>query len=158
MSFIDARSGDLPASALTARTCVIGAGPAGMTLATELARRGDDVLLIEAGSLNLEGDTQRLYNGNNLGLDFYDLSSCSSCHRDELKIAPTLDGVFGRDIAGIPGYEYSGTLQALQGNWTRENLYLTDPFNFAPDNNMGMGPMLTDEANAIITALEHDAR
>lgn len=76
MSFFDARSGDLTVSDLTARTCVIGAGPAGMTLATELARRGDDVLLIEAGSFDLEGETQRLYNGNNLGLPYYDLSSC----------------------------------------------------------------------------------
>lgn len=88
------------------------------------------------------------------------LSSCSSCHRGDLEIAPTLDGVFGREIAGIPRYEYSDTLRALQGNWTRENLYLylTDPFNFAPDNNMGMGPMTIDDATAIISALEYDAR
>ena len=37
-------------SVLRARVCIVGAGPAGLTLADDLARAGIDVLVIEAGS------------------------------------------------------------------------------------------------------------
>lgn len=76
MSFLDARADDLIPENLRTRTCIIGAGPAGLTLATELARRGDQVLLVEAGGFSFDGPTQSLYRGNNIGLDYFDLTAC----------------------------------------------------------------------------------
>jgi choline dehydrogenase-like flavoprotein len=44
-----------------ARFCVIGAGIAGLLLATRLAQKGADVLLLEAGGLEPEDRSQELY-------------------------------------------------------------------------------------------------
>jgi choline dehydrogenase-like flavoprotein len=44
-----------------ARVCVIGGGIAGLLLATRLAERGGEVLLLEAGGLELEERSQSLY-------------------------------------------------------------------------------------------------
>jgi choline dehydrogenase-like flavoprotein len=52
--------------------CVVGAGPAGVTLARALAARGLDVALMEAGGLELSAETQDPYAGEVIGLDYYD--------------------------------------------------------------------------------------
>lgn len=54
--------------------CIFGSGPAGMTLASTLATRGVDVLLIEAGGLEYETWSQDLYRGDVIGDTYYDLS------------------------------------------------------------------------------------
>ncbi len=48
---------------LRAPVCVIGAGPAGITLALELAERGVHVLLLEGGGLDPTAESQELYEG-----------------------------------------------------------------------------------------------
>jgi choline dehydrogenase-like flavoprotein len=58
-------SNELPnEAALSCDVCVVGAGPAGITLALELAAAGLDVLLLEAGGLTAEKATQELYAGS----------------------------------------------------------------------------------------------
>ncbi len=47
--------------------CVIGAGPAGITLALELAGKGVDVVLLESGGRGYEPETQALYDGAVVG-------------------------------------------------------------------------------------------
>ena len=66
---------------------------------------------------------------------------CMTCHgpNADKKIAgPTLNGVAGRKIAAVKGYEYSDGLKAKKGNWTDANLdaYLTKPKDFAPGTKM----------------------
>jgi len=56
--------------------CVIGAGPAGITLARRLAQRGAEVALMEAGGLEYSERSQALYAGRNVGLDYFDLDAC----------------------------------------------------------------------------------
>jgi choline dehydrogenase-like flavoprotein len=51
-----------PGQHFQSRFCVIGAGIAGLLLATRLADRGADVLLLEAGGLEFEPRSQALYN------------------------------------------------------------------------------------------------
>lgn len=48
--------------------CVVGAGPAGITLARSLAARGLDVALMEAGELDYSEDSQAFYTGEIVGL------------------------------------------------------------------------------------------
>lgn len=60
----------------TARTfdvCVIGSGPAGVTLARTLAARGLDVALMEGGDLEWTPESQDVYVGESVGLKYFDL-------------------------------------------------------------------------------------
>ncbi len=73
-TFIDAKT-DLVGESINASVCIIGAGAAGITLARELAPSVADVVLVESGGLSLDGPTQALYSGQNLGLKYHDLLS-----------------------------------------------------------------------------------
>lgn len=55
--------------------CVIGAGPAGISLALEFIGTPTRVLLVESGGFEPEAETQALYEGANLGLPYFDLSA-----------------------------------------------------------------------------------
>ncbi|WP_207478169.1 GMC oxidoreductase [Arenibaculum pallidiluteum] len=60
-------------AALHADLCIIGGGPAGISLALQFADTATSVLLVESGGLELERDTQLLAGGENLGLPYWDL-------------------------------------------------------------------------------------
>ncbi|MEA3641979.1 MAG: GMC family oxidoreductase [Lamprobacter sp.] len=70
---IDARSLD-DNTQIDADLAIIGAGPAGISLARRLASQRINICLIESGGLGLEADTQDLYRGETPGLE-YPLSS-----------------------------------------------------------------------------------
>ena len=53
--------------------CLIGSGPAGITLATELGARGWSVLLLEAGGAHVDPDSQAMYEGEVVGPLRFDL-------------------------------------------------------------------------------------
>ncbi|HRO12996.1 MAG TPA: GMC family oxidoreductase [Amaricoccus sp.] len=53
--------------------CVIGSGPAGITLARRLAGRGLDVALMEGGGLEWSEESQAVYAGESVGLSSPDL-------------------------------------------------------------------------------------
>lgn len=53
--------------------CVIGSGPAGTTLARQLAKKGLSVGLFEAGGETLTADSQALYAGKTMGQPYYPL-------------------------------------------------------------------------------------
>jgi choline dehydrogenase-like flavoprotein len=55
--------------------CICGAGPAGITLARQLAAKGWNVGLFESGDLDLKLDAQELAEGKNIGLDYFSLDS-----------------------------------------------------------------------------------
>ena len=55
--------------------CVIGGGPAGITVSRVLARQGAKVALMEAGGLEIELDSQDPYVGENIGLDYFPLDT-----------------------------------------------------------------------------------
>ena len=74
-AFLDARTDDV-GETLQADICIIGAGAAGITLARELSKTVQDVLLIESGALDIEGETQSLFSGRNIGLAYHDLLAC----------------------------------------------------------------------------------
>lgn len=67
--YIDARTLDNGA-ALEADLCVIGAGPAGITVAKELRNSRLTILLLESGGLEFDPKTQTLYEGQSVGLHY----------------------------------------------------------------------------------------
>ena len=60
---------------LNADVCIVGAGPAGITLARKLAKQGHAVCLLEAGGKDFEQDTQSLYAGASVGMTYYPLEN-----------------------------------------------------------------------------------
>ncbi len=70
----DAENNDVRASvAEPFDVCVCGAGPAGITLALTLAEKGLTVALLEGGDLDYTDESQTIYQGANIGLDYFDL-------------------------------------------------------------------------------------
>ena len=60
---------------LHADVCIVGAGPAGITLARKLAKHGHTVCLLESGGEDFEQDTQSLYTGASVGMTYYPLEN-----------------------------------------------------------------------------------
>lgn len=61
--------------ALETDVCITGGGPAGITLAIELARSGREVILVESGGLEPDDDSQELAAGEISGVPYTDLDS-----------------------------------------------------------------------------------
>ena len=53
--------------------CVVGAGPAGITLARRLAGQGARVALMEGGGLEISAESQDLYAGDIVGEEYFPL-------------------------------------------------------------------------------------
>jgi choline dehydrogenase-like flavoprotein len=83
--------------------CIVGTGPAGITLARRLARRGLSIGLFEAGGFDLTADSQDLYKGVTSGQPYYAL-----------------------DAARL---RYFGGTSNHWGGWTRP----LDPYDFEPN-------------------------
>lgn len=67
--FVDART--LPASEnLETDICIVGAGPAGIALATALSGMGRRIVLAESGGLEFDPATQALNDGESVGLSY----------------------------------------------------------------------------------------
>jgi choline dehydrogenase-like flavoprotein len=69
MTFHDARAVDV--ATLAADICIVGAGAAGITLATELAGSSLRVIVLESGDFEFHHRPQLLYLGANVGLPSY---------------------------------------------------------------------------------------
>ena len=67
--FIDARR-IAEGSIVEADICVIGGGAAGITICREFMNRGFRVCLLESGGLRMQRQTQRLYEGEIVGLPY----------------------------------------------------------------------------------------
>ena len=67
---------------------------------------------------------------------------CLNCHETndprQYATAPTLEGIIGRDIASIKGFDYSQRLLSEEGAWTPEklNAFLTRPGKAQPGTKM----------------------
>jgi choline dehydrogenase-like flavoprotein len=61
------------ASGFQPQVCVTGSGPAGVTIARELAAAGIPVVIFEAGGLELSAESQEFYQGDTEGDPYFDL-------------------------------------------------------------------------------------
>jgi|SRR5882724_11083240 len=72
--FVDART--LPhETEVRADLCIIGAGAAGITIAREFIGSPLEVCVLESGGLALDGETQRLAGGRNVGFPYFVLET-----------------------------------------------------------------------------------
>ncbi|MEZ5930465.1 MAG: GMC family oxidoreductase [Alphaproteobacteria bacterium] len=69
---LDERDGAGP---IEADLCIIGAGAAGITLAHALRDSGLEVVVLEGGGLEIEADSQEIYEGEIVGLDYYPIDT-----------------------------------------------------------------------------------
>lgn len=67
--FCDARRTD-EGQVLRSTVCIIGGGPAGLTLALEFERRGIDTIVLESGGFKPDEATMDLHRGENAGLPY----------------------------------------------------------------------------------------
>jgi choline dehydrogenase-like flavoprotein len=72
---IDARS-IAPGEMLQCDVCIVGAGPAGITVAHEFINRSTRVLLLESGDLKFREVNQQLYEGVSTGSPYHPLHTC----------------------------------------------------------------------------------
>ena len=72
---------------IEAEVCIIGSGPAGLTLARELMRSGVDVSLVESGGLDVSAEAQELAEGEVSGLTYDPLPSVRDLPYGPLAIA-----------------------------------------------------------------------
>ena len=70
---IDYSQADTPKDILC-DICIVGAGPAGITLALSLSSAGKDVVLLESGGTEAEPGTQKLSEGEVTGLNYFPLN------------------------------------------------------------------------------------
>jgi choline dehydrogenase-like flavoprotein len=82
--------------------CVVGSGPAGVTLARRLGAVGRSVGLFEAGAIELQPESQNFYDGATAGQPYYSLQACR--------------------------LRFFGGSSNHWGGWTRE----LDPYDFEP--------------------------
>jgi cytochrome c len=82
---------------------------------------------------------------------------CSACHKLEdgaNAVGPHLYDVVGRDIAAVDGFNYSGALASLEGDWNPEALsgFLENPKGYAPGTTMGFAGLKKPDDRADVIA------
>ena len=82
-------------------------------------------------------------------------SKCRACHQlnGSNAVGPYLNGVVGREIQAVDGFNYSGALADAGDVWEPEvlNAFLVDPQGWAPGTTMSFNglPKVEDRANLI---------
>jgi cytochrome c len=90
------------------------------------------------------------------GREYYE-KRCTGCHAlDNVKVGPSLRGVYGRRAAADPAFPYSDALKKAAVVWDDSTLdrWLADPEAVAPDNDMAFRLNRAEERAAIIAFLK----
>jgi cytochrome c len=90
--------------------------------------------------------------------------ACAACHTfgkgEANKVGPNLWGVVGRDIASVPGFNYSAALRGKGGTWSFEelNAFLRNPRQHVPGTSMAFAGIARETQRAdVIEYLRHQA-
>jgi len=90
------------------------------------------------------------------GKEIFD-GKCTKCHTlDKDKEGPRLRGVYGRQVATVPSFQYSDSLKAAKFTWddTTLNNWLADPDKMVPDNDMAFHLDSASDRKAVIAYLK----
>lgn len=85
---------------------------------------------------------------------------CGGCHAlDRDKEGPRLGGVYGREAASLPSFEYSAALKKSKLKWTEETLdrWLIDPDKLVPETDMTFHVEGAAERREIISYLKQNS-
>lgn len=96
---------------LDSSVCVVGAGAVGLSLATALARKGVDVVLLEGGGSAFEGRSQALQRGESIGHPF------SSIDMGRYRILGGTTTLWGGQVLPFDGFVTSERPWLGHGRW-----------------------------------------
>ncbi len=98
------------------------------------------------------------YNTANYAVGNRTWKLCQSCHLTAEGagnlVGPNLHGLFGRQVASEPGFDYSPALKAETFTWTPEQLdhWLANPRTFVPGNRMSFSGVRRPEDRLAVIA------
>ena len=116
--------------------CVVGTGPAGMTLARRLAAQGRDVALMEAGGLEVSWESQDFYAGEIAGMAYYDLDIC------RLRTLGGTSQHWGGRSRPLEGYNFKPLSYCPRSGWPISRADL-DPYLEETDSILDLPPAST---------------
>ena len=83
-------------------------------------------------------------------------AKCRACHKVDGSdgVGPHLNGVVGRDVAAVDGFNYSDAMAGHEGAWDPDHLqqFLTDPRGFVPGNKMAFAGIRNIQERADLIA------
>lgn len=81
---------------------------------------------------------------------------CRSCHKLDGSdgVGPHLNGVVGRDVAAVEGYNYSDAMAAHEGAWDADqlNAFIANPKEYIPGTKMAFAGIKSAEERANLVA------
>ena len=81
---------------------IIGAGPAGISTALQLEKKGIKSIIFEAGGLNFDGNSQLFYKGNTIGDEYPDFTT------SRLRQFGGTSGHWGGNCLELDEYDFTG--------------------------------------------------
>jgi len=130
-----------------------------MTERIEFGRRVRDLVIGHGGEIVLMTDGGVVHfvvpsEGAETGEGLYRV--CAGCHvppkGSATAVGPGLNGIVGRKVASVRGFEYSNAMRAVKGDWTPERLdaFLADPTSVVPGTTMQFNGIRDPEARRIL--------
>lgn len=141
----DAGGGDRAAFDRVFDACVIGGGPAGITLALRLAAQGLDVALMEAGGFDYDSGSQDFYTGESVGQPYLALDEC------RLRYFGGTSGHWDGKCRPLEGYDFAGSSVEPLTRWPIDRAELA-PYSAETDSILELeGPGLIPDIPIIQT-------
>jgi len=129
----------LRASGFVPQVCIVGSGPAGMSLALSLGRRKVPCLLLEAGGETADGDVQDAYAGSVVGDPYVDL------RRARLRCLGGTSGLWEGWCRPLDAVDFEARAGMPDSGWPIRKADL-DPYTHAAEVMLDLPPLAPDRA------------
>ena len=130
---IDFRTYEPPV--IEADLCIVGAGPAGISLAREFLDTGYEVCLLEGGGADFEKETQPLHQGRNVGDEYYPLDEA------QLRFFGGSRHVWGGQCAPLDAIDFQKRDWVPYSGWPFSRNELM-PYYRRAQKALGLGPFV----------------